>query len=302
MSANTRKGFLLGLAATAIWGSVVMVPLLVPEFSPLQISVGRYLLYGLVSLVWLLPRRRRILPRTTPQVWLVLGWLSLLGNVLFYTLLTTAVTRVGAAMTALIVGLTPVSISLAGYLKERNLPLRRLAPALVLGCLGILCTTAPALFGQELSFGADQWLGLLGALGALVSWSAYAVANNTWLGRFKQFSDSEWSLLLGFVTGVEALLLLPFALDEQGRALDAWLRFALGCGWNAVFASLVCNALWNRMSRLLPLTLSGQMILFETLFALIYCFIWEARWPGPSELLAAVLLGISVGRCVAVHR
>mgnify|MGYP006920679532 CR=1 FL=1 len=40
----------------------------------------------------------------------------------------------------------------------------------------------------------------------------------------------------------------------------------------AVAASILGNALWNRMSQLLPLTMVGQMILFETLFALLYGF------------------------------
>lgn len=36
--------------------------------------------------------------------------------------------------------------------------------------------------------------------------------------------------------------------------------------------------------------LSGQMIIFETVFALIYGFAYEARWPHSLELLAALLL------------
>ena len=104
------------------------------------------------------------------------------------------------------------------------------------------------------------------------------------------------------MTGLEALLLLPLALDGQSREVGAWLRFALGCGWNAVFASLVCNALWNRMSRLLPLTLVGQMILFETVFALVYGWMWERRLPAVLELVALALVVLGVLACLAAHR
>jgi drug/metabolite transporter (DMT)-like permease len=70
----------------------------------------------------------------------------------------------------------------------------------------------------------------------------------------------------------------------------------------AVVASIVGTALWNTMSRLLPLTLVGQMILFETLFALLYGFLWEARLPTLLEITALVAVVLSVLSCLAAHR
>ena len=69
-----------------------------------------------------------------------------------------------------------------------------------------------------------------------------------------------------------------------------------------VLASILGNALWNRMSRLLPLTLVGQMILFETLFALIYGSVWEQRWPTVFEALAFILICCGVVSCISVHK
>ena len=56
------------------------------------------------------------------------------------------------------------------------------------------------------------------------------------------------------------------------------------------------------MSRLLPLTMTGQMILFETLFGLTYGFLWEQRAPHVLEMAAFALVIGSVLSCVAVHR
>ncbi len=64
------------------------------------------------------------------------------------------------------------------------------------------------------------------------------------------------------------------------------VQLATVCVGVAVLASIVGNALWNKMSRFLPLTLVGQMILFETVFALIYGFLWERRLPTPLESAA----------------
>jgi drug/metabolite transporter (DMT)-like permease len=55
------------------------------------------------------------------------------------------------------------------------------------------------------------------------------------------------------------------------------------------------------MSRLLPLTLVGQMILFETLFALIYGFMWEQRLPTLLQLLPFIPVVLSVLTCIAAH-
>jgi hypothetical protein len=48
---------------------------------------------------------------------------------------------------------------------------------------------------------------------------------------------------------------------------------------------VIGNHLWNIASRKVPLTLSGQLILFETLFALLYGFIYKQqlprRWRSP---------------------
>ena len=60
--------------------------------------------------------------------------------------------------------------------------------------------------------------------------------------------------------------------------------------------------MWNRASRMLPLTLSGQMILFETLFALLHGFVWEGRGPTQTELAAMICVAASVLTCVRAHR
>jgi drug/metabolite transporter (DMT)-like permease len=70
----------------------------------------------------------------------------------------------------------------------------------------------------------------------------------------------------------------------------------------AIFASVIGNAFWNQASRLLPLTMLGQMIVSETLFAFIYGFIWEQRGPTVIEVVAMILMIVSVVWCVRAHR
>jgi ribosomal protein S18 acetylase RimI-like enzyme len=154
---------------------------------------------------------------------------------------------------------------------------------------------------------ASAAIGLLCAFGALVSWTAYAVANKRKLAALSHISPHDWSLLTGIATGALALLLavpaflLPHA-SASGTAGPSWLRFIVLVTAVGLLCSIVGNALWNRASRLLPLTLSGQLILFETLFALLYSFLWEARWPTGLECAAVALLCASVLSCTSAHQ
>jgi len=297
------QGVACGLAAGALWGGVFMVPVWVPDFTPWQLSAGRYLAYGICSALLLAPRARTLLPQVRRHEWLALAWLSLLANVLYYVLLASAVQLGGVAMTTLVIGFMPVAVTVIGARRHRNVSLQRLIPSLLLGLAGVACTAWPALQAPQTATFAHPLIGLACALGALASWTTFAVSNSTWLKRLDHISARDWSLLLGLVTGAEALLLLiPALYEHTTHERSAWLGFAGACIGLSVFASVIGNAFWNRMSRLLPLTMTGQMILFETLFALLYCFLWERRWPHASEAAALVLLVASVLLCMSMHR
>jgi drug/metabolite transporter (DMT)-like permease len=269
-------GILSGAGAGALWGLVFLAPELVPGFSPLEQAIGRYLAYGLMSALLVVPRWRTIRPLLTPRIMWTLAWLALAGNLFYYVLLVSAVQMGGIAMTSLVVGFLPVAVTIVGSRQAGAVPLRQLAPSLLLCVAGALC----------------------------ISWTAFAIGNNHWLRRMEGIGSQDWNFLIGLATGAQALLFLPLVPWLGSGRHDAadWTRFAIVVIAVALFASIVGNALWNRMTRLLPLTMVGQMILFETGFALLYAFIWEARLPTLLEGTAFVLVILSVLSCIAAHR
>ncbi len=182
--------------------------------------------------------------------------------------------------------------------------LRRLTPALILGAAGVACIAWESLQGSGGQARPQAALGLLCAAGAWASWTAYAVLNGRWLARLERISAADWILLTGVATGLQALALaaVALAIGLGDHAPAAWSRFLAVSAGVAIFASIIGNALWNRASRLLPMTLVGQMIVFETLFALLYGFLWEARAPTGLESAAIVLMIASVLSCVSAHR
>lgn len=297
-------GVLCGAAAGAFWGLVFLAPELARAFGPLELTIGRYLAYGLISAALIAPRWQGLAGQLGAGDWRALALLALAGNTLYYLLLASAVQMGGAAITALVIGFLPVVVTIAGSRARDAVPLARLAPSLLLCAGGAVCIGWQALFLPSTRPVAAQLAGLVCAIGALASWSAYAVGNNHMLARVKSVSSHDWSLLVGIVTGAQSLLLVPLALllGRQGHGAGEWALFAAVSAGVAIFASIVGNALWNKMSRLLPLTLAGQMITFETLFALLYAFAWEHRGPTLLEALAFVLVVASVISCLAAHR
>jgi drug/metabolite transporter (DMT)-like permease len=303
---NDRRaivGVACGIGAGALWGLVFLAPELVREFGPLQLTIGRYLFYGLFSACLIAPIWSRLVSMLGRREWMALGWLALAGNTLYYILLSSSVRMGGIAMTSLIIGFLPVAVTIVGSRDKGAVPLRRLIPSLTLSAAGAVCIGWQAIAGPASDSVTEQVIGLLCGVGALVSWTCYAVGNSRWLARLDHVSPDEWNLLTGTMTGAQALLLIPVALvlsNESPTAL-AWAKLTGVAAGVAVLASMFGNSLWNRMSKLLPLTLVGQMILFETLFALIYGFLWEQRWPTTLECVAFTLVVLSVVSCLAAH-
>jgi drug/metabolite transporter (DMT)-like permease len=306
------NGVLCGLLAGALWGMVFIVPELLSAFTPLEMAVGRYTAYGAIAFGLMLPRLGRLVGRLDRSDYLAMLRHALSGNIIYYMLLALGVKLAGVAPTSLIIGVLPIAVTLMGRHDHGAVPLRQLAWPLLVVASGIACINVDvfrhaAAAGQAL---ADTLLGVLCASGALLCWSWYTVDNARYLKRNPHFSSAEWSALYGLSTGLLALLIGAIALalfhaDVTGAAGAAsgrdWGLFWISNGLLALGASVIGNQLWNIASRRVPVTLSGQLILFETLFALLYGFLYKQQLPRPLEIAAMVLLVTGVVWSVRVH-
>lgn len=301
---KTGLGVFYGMMAGALWGVIFLAPTLVPGFTALQLSTARYLTYGIISLTIMAPKLKRVASQFGTAEWIALGWLSLIGNIVYYVLISTAVQLSGVAFTSIIIGFLPVAVTIIGSRDHGAVSLKRLWPSLLFGAIGIFGVSWQSLTETQSGLDMSRVIGLLCALGALASWTAFAVGNARWLTKLHHVSADEWNLMTGVVTGALALVLVipAFVFAGESHTTDQWLNFALIASAVAFMASILGNAFWNRMSRLLPLTMVGQMILFETLFALLYGFLWEQRGPTLIESAAIVSVVVSVLLCMQAHR
>jgi len=268
-------GVLCGLAAGAMWGTIFVLPMWLAAFSPLELALGRYLAYGLIMLVLLAPRLSGLLRRLTRGDCMVLLRHALAGNIVYYLLLSFGVQLAGVAAASLVIGLLPLTVTLVGRRDHGSVPLRWAASA-----LGMLC-----------------------AFGALLCWTWYAVDNARFLKRNARFSSVEWSGLYGISTGLIAVVIGLVAFGVSGPMAPGrdWLRFWSLIALVATAASVIGNQLWNFASRRVPVTLSGQLLLFEVLFGLAYGFLYQQQMPRPLEWMAILLLMTGVMWSVWLH-
>ncbi|CAJ0781211.1 Inner membrane protein YtfF [Ralstonia psammae] len=305
-------GVLCALLAGAMWGMVFIAPRALPAFSPWELTLGRYLAYGAIAAIAAAPILPRIARKITRADCLALIKQSCSGNLVYYVLLAFGVQLAGVAPTSLIIGILPVTVTVLGRRDHGAVPLSRLIWPLLVVAAGIVCINVDLFAHQGTATTVNvrpTWQRIVGiacAAGALCSWTWYAVENARYLQHNPHFSSNEWSALYGISTGALSTVLSIMGLlvigtrwaDSGGRV---WGTFWAVNAAVALGASLIGNNLWNIASRRLPLTLSGQMIVFETLFALTYGFVYDGRWPRPLEITSIALLIAGVGWSVRLH-
>ena len=295
-------GIAAGLAAGALWGLVFLAPLLAPALTAVDLSAGRFLVYGSVAgLAMLLTWRSQILP--TPRQALTVLAFSLLSATGYYLLLAQGVMWAGTAVPTLIIGTIPIWVMMLG--KPTGLKWTGLLPGLLLTCAGLVLMMQSTLAQAERlpANGGLFWWGVLLSVCAMVSWTAFALLNAAWLKRHPDVSATEWSNWMGVATGVGAMLLWLVAGSESKvlLALDDKALIAIVCIATGLGSAWVGSILWNVASQRLSVSLCGQLIVSETLFGLLYAFVWSGAWPTQLQWAAAVMFTLGIIASIRAH-
>lgn len=301
------KGIQAGLAAGALWGMVFVAPRMAPGLSSVDLTAGRFVSFGVVSALAMAFSWTRHQMPTVRQGVTALG-MSLLGATGYYLLLALAIGRAGTEVPALIVGTIPLWVMLLG--KPLNLKWSALLPGLLLTATGLALMmnatlTAPPADAFAMAPDASRfWLGVALATAAMLCWTLFALLNAAWLKRHPEVSATEWANWLGIVTGLGAALLwlvagselrVLLALEQPAQAAIVCIVTGVGAGWAA-------SIFWNIASQRLSVSLCGQMIVSETLFALLYSFLWDWAWPGLLQFMAALLFTLGILASIRAHR
>lgn len=287
------KGIILTLSACFIWGLIYVIPIFLSAYSPVEIALGRYFFFGTISLIFFGGICYQKLSHYPFKIWRKALWFALVANVVYYTTLVLAVQYSSATITALIAGIAPITISFYGNWKNNECSFNKLILPAILIIAGLITINGKALFSNEtIVISYEYIIGLFCAFLALVSWTWYVVANTQFLKTYPYVTHFEWSTMLGVSTFfwviLISLLMGLFFMDstqiQKYFLLTTDLKIFLGltailgclCSWLGSY-------LWNSGCIHLPVSLAGQMTIFETVFGLIFVYTLEQRLPSSLE-------------------
>jgi len=263
-----------------------VAPIALPNASAIEVTLGRTIAYGLISLL-LFDLRRAI--RLPPGVlWRAFVY-AMAGNVAYYFLLVIGMQWAGASMGVLIIGMAPVTVTVAGRLQQGLGALKPLAFPLALFCAGVvLANTAKTDFSGAPSDLAP--LGMAAIFLALVMWTWYAIVNARFLQETRLVTPQEWSSVIGLVSLAAALVALPIAWATGLARMPAEIsggELAMLALWSVLLgggSTWLGTVLFNMASKVLDLTILGQMIIFEAVFGMIYVFVAVDEVPTVQEM------------------
>jgi drug/metabolite transporter (DMT)-like permease len=294
-------GILAGLAAGALWGLVFVAPRMVAGLTAVDFTAGRFLSYGALSLVMLLVLHKTALP-TARQALAALG-MSVLGFTGYYLLLVYSIRDAGTEVPSLIIGTIPIWMMVLG--KPDGLRWRGLVPGLVLTLSG-LALMMQATHGGSVATptGEHFWRGVAFAVMSMAFWTAFGLMNAAWLKKHPEVNATTWANWLGVATGLGSLALwmatgtdAKVLLAQQNIAQAAIICVATGIG-----SAWVATILWNIASQRLSASLCGQLIVSETIFALVYSFLWDGHGPSTLQMTACVLFVAGILASIRAHR
>ena len=152
--------------------------------------------------------------------------------------------------------------------------------------------------------GGDLWRGVFFAALAAASWTAYGLLNARWLARHPEVNSALWANWLGVAAGLGALVIAALAGSPVSElaAQPRFGLFVLVCAVTGIGAAWIASVLWNMASRRLSASLAGQLIVSETVFGLLYTFVWRGQWPAPLQWAACVLFVLGILASIRAHR
>lgn len=302
------KGILLALAACLVWGLIFVVPGLMTGFSPLEVALGRYFVLGILSSALFLGQGLGKWKHIPWQFWKQAIVYGFVVNILYYFALVTGLRYSNASVIALLLGLSPITIAFYGNWVNKECSYKQLIiPSILIG-IGLICVNWEAVTSLEGQATWEYGFGLLCGLFSLAAWNWYVVANSQFLKKNGQISSSDWATMIGMGTFVWVIAIV-FALliitpsDDLIKfyQFDTPLYyFLVGSAVLGLLCSWLGSLLWNMGSQSLPVSLAGQITIFETIFGLLFVYLLEASLPTFLEFLGIAV--ILAGVFLSMHR
>ena len=216
-----------------IWGAnYAVIKSALREFPPQAFNALRM---AVASVVFAAAIGAKGLPRISRGDWARMVLLGLVGHFVYQLLFMAGIARTTASNSALIIGCSPVAVSIASALAGHERVPRAQWAGVVLSVLGVYLVVG---FGAE--FGGSSLAGDLFTLGAVCCWAVYTVGSRSLLARYSPLTVTGITMLAGTALYVPASAGQLAALDWGRVPLWAWTAMTL----SALLALNVAYLIW----------------------------------------------------------
>lgn len=302
-------GVFFAITTCALWALSFVSPVILEQFSPYAVTLGRYGAFGLISLA-IVPFAMRHLRALNRADWAKAAWLSFVGNMAYYLLLVMAIQLSDVTGPTVVLGLLPLTIPIFANLRKQEFPWRTLFAPLLGIAVGLFLVNAYEYQRIQEDKGVFQYaVGIGLAFASLACWTWYGIANAAWLRARPHVTATAWTIAQGitllpivvFATLVAAVAEVDHAVGNP--TLDQWRQFVIVSLVVGLGSSWLATMCWSQASRLLPTTLAGQLIVFVTIAAVIYGSIYRGTLPSIAVIIGVSLLTAAVALAVrAIQR
>ena len=288
---NLSRADLYLLLTALVWGSNYSVIKFVLQEMPSRSFNGLRLAVASLAFLAMIggTRRRESLARLTRRDWLVIAMLGLIGQFGYQLLFIEGMERTSVANASIIIGCTPVAVSLTtAVLGHERLPWPHWV-GMALSFVGVYLIVS----GGARS-GASSLTGDLMMLACVACWTVYTVAARPMLRTFSPL------LVTGLSMAIGTLLFLPAAVGDFRQT--PWGDVPLVAWACLVFSSLLAlnfayTSWYHGVRHLGP----SRTALYSNLVpaaALVVAMVWLGERLGGLRLAGAILVlaGVVVTR------
>lgn len=280
--------FALLATLAAFWGgSFMLIKLALDAFTPAQLTASRLMLAAIV--LGVVARWYGEALRLGARDLIFVALVGLFGNALPFVLISWGETTVDAGLAAILMGIMPLATLVMAHVfaGEQTLNAAKIA-GVCLGLAGLVVLVGPHVLGQI----GRQGLAQLAILAAALSYGVSAILSKQLLHLPRRVAGAA-------VVGAGAAMALalavleggPVPVDVSARSLAAVLLLA---AFPTALAAILVFVVLERQGA----GFFGLVNLLVPLFGVAWAFLVLGEVPGPSALLALVLIlgGIATTR------
>lgn len=286
MYRNQNKGIGAGIISGVFWGTPFVVPMILHSYSAIEITLGRFVFFGIISLFFIKRVLKLFFSLNNPDKLMILI-LGTTGFWLYTLVLASGVQISGGVMASLIIGSLPVTITIFSSPSYN----KKFIIGIMLIIVGLIVLLMPNFSLLSVNKSQVNLSGIIYLLVALTMWTWFAIKNSHFMVTHPEINSIDYSSLIGIVN---LICIIPIYLYHNSFSQilnhDDLCIYLISSIIVGVGASWVANVFWAYSAKNCSSTIAGTLIVSETVFGLVYSFIYECRLPVWNESISIILL------------